>query len=740
MAQRVALEMRDELPVPHWKLVTGSEEGEALHDFFMERFPPFERKPGETTPVTSEQRLRLLEIGNALERLVVFKLGNRQMDEAVKIALPYAAHVVDEKIQGWYFSTRRTPAVSAQNKFDFYLRLFEQVPGLPVYRDFISAALSSGQEALAEEFLLKSTANPELPKSQLREFQERHVFLLESTDRIPEALALRKKILAEMEKITGSTHFEYALATAAIAAWVEDAETQRESLDRAVAFWEKMNDRWDRKNKINEFIRALDKGGRGGEVESFLMDWVAPYLKNLDDEDWYDTARVSTFMDALVEFYERNNRMADIITLFEEAPWWRDARDVLDLSWNLSFDKTIANAFYETGRVGEARKFLTDSMKRDHSHDWAYELLLKLAGDDLEAFIAEMDVLYARDAFEERPLIWKAEALRRLGRLDVAEETIRHALKVDPTDGESPPGDRVRAYAVLGAILEEQGKAGDAQFFKDVVRAVRIAEEGDELKELGLTQRSLDRFTEAEALFADAYCVQWRLAEQLREMGRIEEAQKHYEIAFERMPEQFGRVASLCFGCMRVFSGEQSVSAAEVVLGRLVATPPVRPAVYYLMGQLREEQKNFSEASEWYEKALEADPDYFDVLLRLYSLKDRGGREDMDWVAVQNQIIRLKPLGRDGAGDGADEILDWAFVWKVRNEAVKTLPPSLDALFPLTANVRRLEAAGKGVKKNNRFTWRDRQFMTANEMLARTRLLDKLESMDGEFLEKGGGH
>ena len=41
-------------------------------------------------------------------------------------------------------------------------------------------------------------------------------------------------------------------------------------------------------------------------------------------------------------------------------------------------------------------------------------------------------------------------------------------------------------------------------------------------------------------------------------MGNLAEARKHYEIAFRRMPEQFGQVASFCFGCEGVFNHPES--------------------------------------------------------------------------------------------------------------------------------------------------------------------------------------
>jgi tetratricopeptide (TPR) repeat protein len=516
---------------------------------------------------------------------------------------------------------------------------------------------------------------------------------------VDEALALRNTMLADAMKqgndiLDEDEKMRFGVETAGLAQGVEDAATQNASLETALAIWKNGKASSSRKG---ELIEALEKAGRVTEAFALRMDGMVEDLKKTRRKD-AEAAPGASFARSLLQLYTRQERFADALVLLGEMPWWGRMRDVLELKDNScrspsrdGISAAVARVLIETGRADEASQYLAAIMRDDHSMDWAYELLLHLAGDDLSGFIARMDELYARDAFEERPLIWKAEALRRMKKLDEAEEVVRFALKVDPTDGEQPAGDRVRAYAVLADILDEKGKPADAQFFKDVVKSVRLAEEGDKFNRFDLLKRSMARYSEAETLFADAYCVQWRLAERMRAMGKTEEARKHYEIAFERMPEQFGQVASLCFGCQGIFESEESVSAAEDVLTRLVATPPVRPAAYYLMGQLREEQGRNDEAADCYAKALETDPHYLDVLKRFYSLREKVKRDDAVWSGVQSTLIRLDPLGRN-FDVSRDEIWDWAVFWEARNAASKKLPAKPDAVFPLTANIARLDA------------------------------------------------
>ena len=307
-----------------------------------------------------------------------------------------------------------------------------------------------------------------------------------------------------------------------------------------------------------------------------------------------------------------------MLALLEKAPWWgaTDLLDLTDLYENLA--PSAAKALHTKGRADQAVKILENHLQAHPGDDSAYRLLTDILGSQV---IPWLDTLHALDRFEERPLIWKAALLTKAGSLDEAEATIRQALKIDPTDGEQQAGDRARAYAVLADILKAKGKTDDAAFFERVVASVHIAEKGDQFAEAGLLRKSLALYEEASTNFADAYCVQWRLAERLTAMGKIEEAKKHYEIAFERMPEQFGQVAQFCFGCEGVFTNQQSTSVAEEVLTRLAKTTPQKPQVHYLLGQLRESQGRKLEAYQHFHTAVELDPDYVDGLKALYSLR-----------------------------------------------------------------------------------------------------------------------
>src|SRR5690606_2598690 len=129
---------------------------------------------------------------------------------------------------------------------------------------------------------------------------------------------------------------------------------------------------------------------------------------------------------------------------------------------------------------------------------------------------------------------------------------------------------RMRAYSVLADALEALGQADEASIYRGAVSAIRIAEDADRLYAAGLITRGVELYEAALTHFADAYCIQSRLAGQLSGLGRHEEAAEHCRKAYGLRPDSFGRMESHCFGCEGVSEGEQAQTIAEEVFGRLI--------------------------------------------------------------------------------------------------------------------------------------------------------------------------
>jgi tetratricopeptide (TPR) repeat protein len=383
------------------------------------------------------------------------------------------------------------------------------------------------------------------------------------------------------------------------------------------------------------------------------------------------------------------------MTLLEQAPWW-GVEDVADLASDDTLQMAVLHGLAATGRTREAARLARKILVAKPDDDNVYAVLVDVEGIRCLPFL---DDLIQRDRFEERPLIWKAEVLRRAGQLDAAEAAARAALQIDPTDGEQHAGDRVRAYSVLAGILEAGGKKSDAAFFSNVVASVRMAEEGDRFTELGLIERSIPLYEQAEVLFGAAYCVQWRLAERLQAMGRTAEAEMHYAIAFERMPEQFGRVASFCFGCEGAFRSGASRSAAERVLAGLLDKEPVRPQVYYLMGLLREAQDRKSEAADYFKKALEKDPEYFDAMRALRDLAGVVFMTQDERNGLMLRMLALDPLQRHGTY--TQEISDFKALWERIGEAQRLRIAPETGIFPLAASKAHIAAQADAMRQQS---------------------------------------
>ena len=501
----------------------------------------------------------------------------------------------------------------------------------------------------------------------------------------------------------------FPFARAVLAAGETNRLDEALALGRAAAGSAKKSDGFLRRQEAKLLARA----GRAAEAQALYAEDVRALVRKLEGRDdglpirrgYGDAWEIKEDLDALAELYLDAGRPADALAVFERVPLWgvADAAEFTGFGFRDSA-RLLALALDGTGRADDAARLARHAVEvaDGYRRDWPWELLLERL--PAEEFLALADRMHALVPWEERPVQWKAEALRRAGRLGEAEEAARLALKIDPTDGESPPGERIRSYAILASILEAKGgedAAKEAATLRSVVAAVRLAEKGDELAEAGLVSLALEAYDAAAALFEDAYCVQWRLAERLRERGRPDLAAEHYEETFRRMPEQFGRVASLCFGCAGVFESGESLAAAERILPDLAARPGALPATHRLLGMLRAEQGRLPEAWDAFRAALDADPDYLDALSDLLALRGRIERPRAEWADLQRRAFELDPLGlrlRIEPGD----ILDWKAAREANAAARALLPDAPASVLPLSASADAL-AAGPDPRRD---VWR----------------------------------
>jgi tetratricopeptide (TPR) repeat protein len=250
-----------------------------------------------------------------------------------------------------------------------------------------------------------------------------------------------------------------------------------------------------------------------------------------------------------------------------------------------------------------------------------------------------------------------AVVFARQGRLDEAESVARRAIAVDPSDGEEGVNDRMRAYAVLASVLEAKDASATAGVFRRAVAAIRISERSDELYRLGLYDRAFAGYQSALEQFADAYCIQSRLAVRLYDQGRKREALEHYRRAYELMPSSFGRVESHCFGCESVFQGLEQQQLAESVFGGLVAKDPANPQAQYMLAYLQKERGRLGAALKGFREAVRLDNEYLNAWKHLHDLGSHVYMAPRERDSARLRLLELDPRQQhvkyqlDGVGD-----------------------------------------------------------------------------------------
>lgn len=429
----------------------------------------------------------------------------------------------------------------------------------------------------------------------------------------------------------------------------------------------------------SEFVDLELERGRLVQLEKVAAEWLK-FTPTDYDSDYHPAT--------LVRVYDAAARPDDVLAMLDGWPKWK-ADDLSAVIRDQSGEIGIcaARALVVKGRNWEAVDILKEVIKADPTRDAAYALLLKLVPGECETYLRD---LAGNLPFEERPLIWLAQRYSDVGRLYEGEAAIRKAIAIDPSDGEMGKGDRMRAYRVLGEIQRKQGKTDEAEFMAKIDKAIRLSEDADDWWGAGMNRRAMEMYGQALEFFADAYCIQSRLALRYESVGDSENALKHYQRAFELMPDSFGRIESHCFGCEGAFRSPTAQGVAERVFTALAAKPDAKAQVFYLLGYLRDSQGRGAESVEYFRKAVEKDPDYVNALDKLAGNAETGGlsREEADRV-------RLKLLELTGGGE-ARSVHDLKHLWKALVEKHREsawIRPTVP-LYPLAATHK--EKLGQG--------------------------------------------
>jgi tetratricopeptide (TPR) repeat protein len=713
LAQKLALELMDQLKMPQWGLVNSLEA--------VELYEALDRRFG----VTTNSLASLVGLTNGIPEVnnvmgdnlklgaeVYYMLGLISKDRSADAVA--VAKTLKGQNAGFMFDEAFKAMENAGFSVEvdtFFHELLSQDPKLPFWDEYVEVAADAGQTDRMLALVRATIAHEDLSDNQKASLHQILFKALLAADDVDGAVQQARQLLA-LDAATPSDNSYSAGQLGVMIAQIGVLLQRPELIDEGIETAKK----WlgtpagqnfsggNAGNVVGSLAHILFEIKRGPEAESILTDALANSTQPgtaQGDYNWNPGGAPRQILTALATLYYKAGRYDDVLTLLKQSPDW-GAKDLSDLFETSPFDQgdvsvvwlhtpgesplpvpyLAASSLAITGQKQAAQKIDDAVLNRYPGLDRGYELLLTLNGTNA---IPILDELFSRDQFEERPLIWKAHLLRQENQLAEAEKTIRQAIAIDPSDGEEGRGDRMRAYSELAAILNARGDNQDADDYSNVVKSIRLSEDADRFYTAGLLKHAIGMYEEALNYFSDAYCIQSRLAVQLAAIGKISEAEEHYRRAYELMPDSFGRVESHCFGCERVFDGERAQSIAEKVFIQLVANRPNKPQVHYLLGYLRQEEERYNEALTNYMTAVRLDPDYLNAWVKAQEVSAQTLMPPQKRDEIAFSILRLDPLQRHAQPD-FQRVSDLNRLWTAVADAASHQPPRPTDLFTLDAS------------------------------------------------------
>lgn len=351
----------------------------------------------------------------------------------------------------------------------------------------------------------------------------------------------------------------------------------------------------------------------------------------------------ATYLTAL----HKLNRTAEFLTLLKEIQMESTQQpneffDLLDESakGQAPLGVLYVNSLVFAGQREEALAFALHLLAREPGKDAFYECLINLDEARATEFITALRIY---DPYEERPLIWLADIIRRAGDLELALKTIEEAIALDPSDGDHGKDTRMFCYEVLAHIHADAGRKEKAELYRSVVDSIRQGEAADDFLHAGLIKEATDRYKIALGQFEDAYCLQSRLAMTLAKNGQFEEAVVHFEKAFSLMPVSFGPRESHCFGCEGLFSDKRVIDIALPLLEAIEKENPGNPRTPYLLGLMLSEKNEEAQASLAYRRALKLDPSYFNAASQLLNILSKEPKNFAEAKELRKQMFEIAP-------------------------------------------------------------------------------------------------
>ncbi|PHS06083.1 MAG: hypothetical protein COA78_14710 [Blastopirellula sp.] len=724
LSKKLALELVKEMPQPIWILVNSIDSGE-LYEAYVQQFVETKQDDQDEAVKPDDSELNLDKLRLLIDQTGFDRFSRTQdqgMSYAQSRALSYyliglihqgknkkARDLILESpesgIQLSSIISNMRRARLLQSVFSFVDELLEERPDLNLWSDYITLAVELNQTEAMVAKIKKAANDPKLDTLQAFELKNHLMNAYLAADKIDAAYAIWKTARAIVEKKSHSNEeIEFISDNLADTTWFEigdllnrpelmrEAEQLFSSIRAILGKNPDSQGFYNLRSLESRLIESLIKQKRYVQAEALLLKQLAVIL-NPSSKNY--SGSVDGTLYQLVGIYYETERYTDVLALVDQIKEW-DQLDVKEMKPAPAMQ--IATALAITGKKEDALRIVEYHLKHtSYANDPMYALYVELHSDPIPL----LDELYKRDQFEERPLIWKGHALAQKGQLKEAEAIINQAISLDPSDGEQGKGDRMRVYAVLREIKLKQNDAEQADFLEGILLAIRMSEHADDFARVGLQTRAITMYKNSLNHFADAYCIQSRLAIRLNEEGKFEEAEKYYQKAYELMPDSFGRVESHCFGCEGIFSSSQAQNIAERVFSRLLKERPDKPQVHYLLGYLRTNQHKPEEAYKLFERAVELDDNYINAWLKLLSLRSKVHIAPEKLNNIGLKLIELDPLNRNRSLSGLEMISDFKGLWNVLEKSYALSWDNPDEVYLLKAVKKQRDLVKQDYGQNN---------------------------------------
>ena len=305
----------------------------------------------------------------------------------------------------------------------------------------------------------------------------------------------------------------------------------------------------------------------------------------------------------LAKFYCEIGRYQDVVTLLEQYPGWV-GKDLGQLAHVGQGGRSLlyiaAKSLAMVGRKSEAFRVSSYDVGLNPGKDEEYELLLSL---DTQSAGVLLDKLVKAFPQESRPLVWKAELLRREGKLVEAEANVRRAIALDPDDVKALFSlNRFKAYEVL-AHIHDTGSHRLADFREGAA----LVKQASDWEALNLQQQATREYRMELKLFPADFSSRIRLGLDLVETGNRVEGTREIGEAFRRTPSKLPE--DNYFTTENVMETPAARTAAKASLEAQVRSGSRNSAVYAMLGEIQEHDHDVGSAIQSFTRAAELDPD-----------------------------------------------------------------------------------------------------------------------------------